>query len=153
MNKRIEHLTAFALLLVCGAIVWSQLDAYSHAQTSIPGPGSATVQACANPWITTIDTTSGADTSLALTGCVSGTCKHVVVDNVGSNPVLIQVNSSTGTSGIWLAPATTLPAMMHSVDLSFGPAVTAVYKSTTEATAPAAYGTIGASETVVTACD
>lgn len=108
---------------------------------------------CSNPWITTIDTTSGADTSLALTGCVSETCKRVVVDNVGSNPVLIQVNSSTGTSGIWLAGATAHPEMMHSVDLSFGPAVTAIYKSTTGATAPAAYGTTGASETVVTACD
>ena len=153
MNKRTERLAALALFLLCAAIVWSQLDAHVRAQTSIPGPGSADPGKCSNPWITTIDTTSGADTSLALTGCVSETCKRVVVDNVGSNPVLIQVNSSTGTSGIWLAGATAHPEMMHSVDLSFGPAVTAIYKSTTGATAPAAYGTTGASETVVTACD
>lgn len=37
MNKRIERLTALALLLVCAAIAWSQLDAYSHAQTSSSG--------------------------------------------------------------------------------------------------------------------
>lgn len=133
----------------------------STGKTLVPKVDSATgglivtqfPQTCSNPWITTINTTSGADTSLALTGCVSGTCKRVVVDNIGSNPVLIQTNSSTGTSGIWLAGATAHPEMMHAVDLSFGPAVTAIYKSTTGATAPAAYGTIGASETVVTACD
>lgn len=37
MNKRIERITALALFLVCGAIVWSQLDAYSHAQSSSGG--------------------------------------------------------------------------------------------------------------------
>ena len=100
-----------------------------------------------------IDTSSGTDQSVSLTGCVSGTCKRVVIDNVGSNPVLIQTNSSTGTSGLWLAGATAHPEMQHSADLSFGPAVTALYKTTTGVTAPAAYGTIGASELVVSACD
>lgn len=42
MNKHLERLTALALLLVCGAIVWSQLSAYSHAQSSSSG-GTITV--------------------------------------------------------------------------------------------------------------
>ena len=43
MNKRTERLAALALFLLCAAIVWSQLDAHVRAQTSIPGPGSATI--------------------------------------------------------------------------------------------------------------
>ena len=153
MNKRIERLVATALFVLIAAIVWSQLGAHVRAQTSIPGPGSADPGKCSNPWISVIDTSSGTDQSVSLTGCVSGTCKRVVIDNVGSNPVLIQTNSSTGTSGLWLAGATAHPEMQHSADLSFGPAVTALYKTTTGVTAPAAYGTIGASELVVSACD
>lgn len=145
-------------LVVSGTITASTTGLATSAKqdtgnTSLSSIDGKTPGKCSNQWITTIDTTSGADTSLALTGCVSGTCKRVVVDNVGSNPVLIQVNSSAGTAGLWLAGATAHPEMQHSADLSFGPAVTAIYKSTTGATAPAAYGTIGDSETVVTACD
>lgn len=43
MNKRIERLVATALFVLIAAIVWSQLDAHVRAQTSIPGPGSATI--------------------------------------------------------------------------------------------------------------
>lgn len=43
MNKRIEHLAIAAIFLFCAVIVWSQLSTWANAQTSIPGPGSATI--------------------------------------------------------------------------------------------------------------
>lgn len=43
MNKHIERLLILVLVLSCGAIVWSQLSTWATAQTSIPGPGSATI--------------------------------------------------------------------------------------------------------------
>lgn len=144
-----------------GAYNYSAGDDQWHANSSsypmycsvTSGAVTTTPARCSNPWVSVIDVQTGTDQSIALTGCVTGTCKSVVVDNIGSNPVLIQTNSATGTSGVWLAGATAHPEMMHSVDLSQGPAVTALYKTTTGVTAPAAYGTIGSSELLVTACD
>lgn len=43
MNKTPERLILLTLGLLCVASVWSQLSTWANAQTSIPGPGSATI--------------------------------------------------------------------------------------------------------------
>ena len=43
MNKTVERLAILALGLLCTWIVWAQLTSWANAQTSIPGPGSATI--------------------------------------------------------------------------------------------------------------
>ena len=43
MNKTVERLALLTLGLLCTWIVWAQLTSWANAQTSIPGPGSATI--------------------------------------------------------------------------------------------------------------
>lgn len=43
MNKNVKRLILLATVVLCASIVWSQFNTRANAQTSIPGPGSQTV--------------------------------------------------------------------------------------------------------------
>lgn len=126
MNKRIERLTALALFLLCAAIVWSQLDAHVRAQTSIPGPGSATIS---------VTTSNGAlETTQTAINSKAGTFNV----NLGATAD----SSATTDTGTFSLIALTKRLASHLTRLWQGPqASCAHYRGTTTSVAAGSSGT------------
>lgn len=102
---------------------------------------------------------NGAETDAAatLTGvCASGTCKRLIVRNWDTtNSVMVQFNSSTGTAGVCINPASAA-GQPTTVDSSLWVApsvgVTNVYRTTTGTTSCPTAATVGAAHMDLIGC-
>lgn len=100
---------------------------------------------------------SETDAAATLTGiCASGTCKRLIVRNWDTaNSVMVQFNSSTGTAGVCINPASAA-GQPTSVDSSLWVApsvgVTNVYRTTTGTTSCPTAATVGAAHMDLIGC-
>lgn len=151
MNKTLERLFILVLVLFCGAIVWSQLSTWANAQTSIPGPGSATISVTtANGALESTQRTIHVDLGApGDTVCAtdSGTCSLAQLikrTNVQLSSLIALLPTSLGAGGGLKVDGsgTALPVSAASLPLPSGAATSALqangpnascasYKSTT----------------------
>lgn len=100
---------------------------------------------------------SETDAAATLTGiCASGTCKRLILRNWNTaNSVMVQFNSSTGTAGVCVNPASAA-GQPTSVDSSLWVApsvgVTNVYRTTTGTTSCPSAATVGAADLDLIGC-
>lgn len=100
---------------------------------------------------------SETDAAATLTGvCASGTCKRLIVRNWDTtNSVMVQFNSSTGTTGVCINPAisTGQPTTIDSTDwIAPSVGVTNVYRTTTGTTSCPTAATVGAAHMDLIGC-
>lgn len=100
---------------------------------------------------------SETDAAATLTGiCASGTCKRLIVRNWDTtNSVMVQFNSSTGTTGVCINPAiaTGQPTTIDSTDwIAPSVGVANVYRTTTGTTSCPTAATVGAAHMDLIGC-
>lgn len=98
---------------------------------------------------------SGTDVAATLSGiCSGGACKRLLVQNVSSNPCMIQYNSSTGTAGVCVYGGTTTAP--YEVDssrwISPTTTITNLYATTTGTTSCPTGVTVGACNLHLVGC-
>lgn len=107
MNKNVERLILLATVVLCASIVWSQFNTRASAQTSIPGPGSQTVNvvvangpnaSCASYKSTTTTVSkTGASIDLGATG----TTKYTAWKNNSRTFRVTITDPSGNTDTLW----------------------------------------------------